>query len=486
MDWSLILQLAYILIVLLVCLRVIYDTNNITKTLSYLLLVVFVPFFGIIFYFSFGMNYRTRKIYSKKLFSNIKFERQLEVQLKHYTQKIIKNKGELLESNKRLIHLLFTEISSPLTNKNEVDVLLNGEQKFPEVFKAIEAAKYHIHIEYYIFTDDTIGRKIEALLIKKAKEGVKIKFMYDDFGSSSIRKSLVYRLRDAGIEAYPFYKVKLIYLANRMNYRNHRKIIVIDGRVGFVGGINVSDRYINNNNNIEPSTYWRDTHLKIQGPAVWYLQYLFLCDWNFCANCEIEPQAHLFPDLDTFETKSNIAVQIAASGPDSETPTILYSLLQAISLAEREIQITTPYFVPNESIMDALCIASMSGVKVKLLVPRSSDSRIVNAAASSYYEKLLQSGVEIYRYNKGFIHAKTMAIDDEIAIVGSANMDMRSFDLNFEVNAIVYDKGVNKQLKEAFNTDLKDADQIDLERWQTRTWYHELTEKVARLLSPLL
>ena len=478
-------QIIYIIVVAIVCLRVIYDTNHISKTLSYLLLVIFVPIFGIIFYFSFGVNYRNSKIYSKKLFSNIQFEEKLELQLQHYAKEIIKNKGDLLESNKKLIRLLFKDISSPLTNKNEVDVLLNGEMKFPEVFKALEAAKHHIHIEYYIFTEDIVGRKIEAILIKKAKEGVKVKFMYDDYGSSSIRKSLVYRLRAAGIEAYPFYKIKWIYLANRMNYRNHRKIIVIDGRVGFVGGINVSDTYTNDIKT-ESFKFWRDTHLKIHGPAVWYLQYLFLCDWNFCADCEIEPETDFFPDLDSFETTSNVAVQIAASGPDSKTPTILYSLLQAVSLAEEEILITTPYFVPNESIMDALCIAAMSGVKVKLLVPGTSDSKLVNAAASSYYEELLQSGVQIYRYTKGFVHSKTMVVDDEIAIVGSANLDLRSFDLNFEVNAIVYDKDVNKTLKEAFYNDLNDADEIDLKRWLDRAWYHELLEKMARLLSPLL
>ncbi|MBP1839744.1 cardiolipin synthase [Formosa algae] len=485
MDWLFIFQIVYLIIVGIVCLRVIYDTNHITKTLSYLLVVIFIPFIGIIFYFSFGVNYRNSRIYSKKLFSNIEFERKLELQLQHYAKQIIKNKGSLLESNKKLIRLLFKDISSPLTNKNEVDLLINGETKFPEVFKAIEAAKHHIHIEYYVFTEDVVGRKIEELLIKKAKEGVTVKFMYDDYGSSSIRKSLVYRLREAGIEAYPFYKIKLIYLANRMNYRNHRKIIVIDGRIGFVGGINVSDTYTNAIKT-KPFPFWRDTHLKIHGPAVWYLQYLFLCDWNFCADCSLEPEGNFFPDLDSFETQGNVAIQIAASGPDSETPTILYSLLQAISLAEEQILITTPYFVPNESIMDALCIAAMSGVSVKLLVPKVSDSNVVNAAASSYYEELLKSGVQIYRYTKGFIHSKTMAIDDEIAIVGSANMDMRSFDLNFEVNAIIYDKGVNKKLQDAFEDDLNDAEEIDLERWLDRSWYHELLEKLARLLSPLL
>ncbi|QDO95406.1 cardiolipin synthase [Formosa sediminum] len=478
-------EIIYIIVVLIVCLRIIYDTNNITKTLSYLLLVIFVPFFGIIFYFSFGVNYRNNKIYSKKLFSNIQFEKKLEIQLQNYAKQIIKNKGELLESNKKLIRLLFKDISSPLTNKNEVDLLINGESKFPEVFKALEAAKHHIHIEYYVFTEGETGRKIEEILVRKAKEGVTIKFMYDDYGSSSIRKSMVYRLREAGIEAYPFYKIKLIYLANRMNYRNHRKIIVIDGRVGFVGGINVSDTYTNTIQT-KPFPYWRDTHLKIHGPAVWYLQYLFLCDWNFCANCELEPDPHFFPDLESFKTTQNVAVQIAASGPDSETPTIMYALLQAISLAEDEILITTPYFVPNESIMDALCIASMSGVNVKLIVPHTSDSRIVNAAASSYYEELLKAGVEIYRYTKGFVHAKTVTIDHEISIVGSANMDMRSFDLNFEVNAVVYDKQINEQLRAAFYDDLESTDQIDLKRWQDRSWYHELFEKLARLLSPLL
>ncbi|WP_066217621.1 cardiolipin synthase [Formosa haliotis] len=485
MNWILISEIAYIILVLFVCLRIIYDTHHITKTLSYLLLVVFVPVFGMFFYFSFGINYRNRKMYSKKLFKNVKFERQLTVELRKYAREIISNKGDLLASNKKLVKLLLTEIASPLTNNNEVDLLINGEQKFPEVLKAIEAAKYHIHLEYYIFNNDKIGQQIEEALIKKAKEGVTVRFMYDDYGSSSIRKSLVLRLREAGIEAFPFYKIKLIYLANRMNYRNHRKIIVIDGRVGFVGGINVSDKYINSIET-EPFSYWRDTHLKIHGPAVWYLQYLFLCDWNFCADCSLEPSDHYFPELESFKTTDSIAVQIAASGPDSSTPTILYSLLQAISLADSEILITTPYFIPNESIMDALCIASMSGVKVKLLVPFTSDTNLVNAASRSYYLELLNAGVEIYRYKKGFVHAKTLTIDDEIAIVGSANLDLRSFDLNFEVNAIVYDRGINKALKEAYYNDLKDADKIELERWKQRSWYHGFIENLARLMSPLL
>jgi cardiolipin synthase len=320
-------------------------------------------------------------------------------------------------------------------------------------------------------------------MIAKAKEGIKVRFIYDDFGSKTIRKKLVPKLIENGVEAYPFLKVHFILLANRLNYRNHRKIIVIDGYTSFVGGINVSDRYINGNGE---QIYWRDTHLRIDGPGTQYLQYLFLCDWNFCSDSVLEPNRYFFPATPQKAAEENKIVQIAASGPDSESPTILFSTLQAINLATKEILITSPYFIPGESLLDALSISSLSGISVKLLVPGKSDSILVNSAARSYYNDLLKAGVEIYQYQKGFVHAKTMVTDKKVAIVGTANMDFRSFDLNFEVNAIVYDTEIASELSEIFYDDLKDAIRIDAEQWANRPLYRQLLEKAARLLSPLL
>lgn len=484
MNWLLVGEIAYVLILIFVCLRVIYDTRSTTKTLAYLLFATFVPFIGMIFYFFFGINYRHRKMYSKKLYQNDDLAAKFKQQLLSYSEQTYKENNPVVISNKELAFMVLKDSMSPLTANNSVKLLINGENKFPEVLSAIKNAKHHIHIEYYIYEADEIGTTIANALIEKAKEGVTVRFIYDDFGSRSIRKKMVSLLNDNGVKAFPFLKVHFMPFANRLNYRNHRKIIVIDGVTAFVGGINVSDKYINNPQHPE-QLYWRDTHLRIDGPGAQYLQYLFLCDWNFCADESLQPDTCFFP-ADQLSWTDNKIVQIAASGPDSESPTILFSILQAINLATEEILITSPYFIPGESLLDGLTIAALSGIKVKLLVPGKSDSILVNAAARSYYNDLLSAGVEIYRYQKGFMHAKTMVADKKIAIVGTANMDFRSFDLNFEVNAIVYDTGIANELSAVFYEDLKEALKISPELWAARPLYKRLLEKAARLLSPLL
>jgi cardiolipin synthase A/B len=321
-------------------------------------------------------------------------------------------------------------------------------------------------------------------LIKKAKEGVTVRFMYDAFGSKSIRRKMLKRLKDAGIKVFPFYKIFFIALANRINYRNHRKIIVVDGSIAFVGGINVADRYVNKGK--KQKLFWRDTHVRIEGPGVQYLQYIFLCDWNFCSKEIVPPNDRLFPDPAKLPAKGNKVVQIASSGPDSDVPTILFSILQGINLAEKEVLISTPYFIPGDSIIDAIQSAALGGVDIKLLVPYKSDSGLTNAAAKSHYTDLLKAGVQIYMYKKGFMHAKTMVVDRKVSVIGTANMDTRSFDLNFEVNAIVYDTEVSEELADVFFEDLKDAELIDPEAWYNRPVLTQLVEKTAGLLSPIL
>jgi len=485
-NWLLIAEIVYAIILGLVCLRIIYDTRSTTKTLAYLLFAVFVPVAGMIFYFFFGINYRHRKMYSKKLYENDDIANKFRQDLLQYSEQTLKENGAAILSNKELAFMVLNDSMSPLTAKNTLKLLINGEQKFPEVLAAIQSARHHIHIEYYIYEDDEIGNAIADALIEKAKAGVTVRFIYDDFGSRDIRKKLVPRLRTNGVLTYPFLKVHFILFANRLNYRNHRKIVVIDGITAFVGGINISDRYINGVQN-QQKLYWRDTHLRIDGPGAQYLQYLFICDWNFCSSDVLHPNKYFFPKPSGHKNgEANKVVQIAASGPDSESPTILFSILQAINLASKEILITSPYFIPGESLLDALTIASLSGISVKLLVPGVSDSILVNSAARSYYKDLLKAGVEIYQYQKGFVHAKTMVTDQKIAMIGTANMDFRSFDLNFEVNAIVYDKEIACQLTEVFYADIKEARKIDPILWDARPMYKQLLEKAARLLSPLL
>ncbi len=290
-------------------------------------------------------------------------------------------------------------------------------------------------------------------------------------------------MREAGIEAVPFYKINFVRLANRLNYRNHRKIIVIDGMVGYIGGINVSDRYINST---KSKLFWRDTHLKIVGSAVLNLQFTFLTDWNFCAKENIRFSNDYFPVNNMTIEYGNQFVQIVASGPDSDYPRIMYSLIQTILLAKKELLITTPYFIPTSSFLNAIKIAALSGVDVKLLIPGVSDSIIVNTTSQSFYQELLEAGVKIYKYNKGFIHAKTLVCDGVVSSIGSANLDIRSFDLNFEVNAVIYDTKIASQLVHQFAVDLESSEEITLERWSKRPLYIKLFEKVLHLFSALM
>jgi len=482
--WILLLEIFYTLVVIAACLRIIYDTRSTTKTLAYLMLTVFLPVGGIIIYFCVGTNYRKRKLYTKKIVKDEQMQQKITTEIYEASEKIWNTVPDGILKYQKLAHLLLNDGTSYLSGNNKVEILLNGEEKFPDVLRSLNEAKRHIHIEYYIYEDDEIGNAIAAVLMEKAKAGVTVRLIYDDFGSRSIRRNIIPELIEAGVQAYPFYKVLFIALANRLNYRNHRKIIVIDGCVGFTGGINVSDRYINTPANAGKQVFWRDTHVKISGTGVYYLQYLFICDWNFCSDEELGPQPGFFCEPDTKD--GGAILQIAASGPDSDNPTILFSLIQLIGMAEKEILITTPYFIPGESLLDALVVAALSGVKVKLLVPDKSDSAMVAAAARSFYGELLAVGVEIYQYQKGFIHAKTVVSDGQLSVIGTANMDNRSFELNFEVNCVIYDSVTAEKMTAIFNQDLEDSVQINPQEWEKRPLYKQLPEKLSRLFSPLL
>ena len=472
----------YTLFVVLVCINILLNTEMPSKALGYLLLVISFPIVGVIIYLSVGLNYRKKKLYQKKLVID-----QLEYpKLEEEVQTLSLNN---LHENKNKIGNFyqlasFSKDKSFTSNNNIATVLINGETKFPDLFESLKQAKHHIHIEYYIYENDTIGNQLAQILIDKVKEGVEVRFIYDDFGSRSIRKNIVRKLREAGVEAYPFYKIRLIMLANRMNYRNHRKIVVIDGTQGYIGGINVSDKYINNGD--KEKLHWRDTHLKIIGASVINLQSIFLADWNFCANQKIPYSTDYFPERNKTKEFGNHLVQIISSGPDSKYPKIKYTLIQAILSAKKEIFITTPYFIPDKSFLDAINIVALSGIEVKILLPSKSDSFIVNTTSQSNFQELLDVGVKIYNYDKGFIHAKTMICDQKIAIIGTANLDNRSFDLNFEINAIVYDEQIAQEQKIMFEKDLAFSTEIEQEKWAKRPLYKKVIERVLRLFSSLM
>lgn len=461
--------------------KILFENRNPAKTAAYLLLFFFLPLAGMVVYYFAGVNLRTKKRYRIKKYNDQVFFEAMKKKIYHRSGYVIEQHEPLMKDQTELVNLLLKDSLAELTDNNEVRLLINGEEKFAALLTALEAAKNHIHLEYYIVEDDAIANQIKDVLIRKSRQGVCVRFIYDDFGSKPIRKKYAAELKEAGVEIFPFYKTRFVNLANRINYRNHRKIVVIDGHTGFVGGINISDRYING---VDPNQeYWRDTHLKITGKAVQTLQLIFISDFNFCAEQEIDMSPPFFP---TVHTTSNQLVQVAASGPDSEQATLMLAYFTAIVNATRKVYITSPYLIPNESILTALKQSALSGLDVRLLAPERGDSKFVNAATQSFFPELLQAGVRIFLYKKGFVHAKTMVVDDSLAIVGTANMDIRSFDLNFEVNAFVYDAGINAQLEAAFMNDLKDSTEIDYDEWAKRSWLTLIAESLARLVTPVL
>lgn len=485
-DWLIYVEIIYLIILILISLRIIYDSHSTSKALAYLLLIFFVPLFGVLFYFSFGINYRKRKMFSKKLKADDVYGDGLNQRLQMIHQEFKRTDNLLMQQNHTLIRMLANEHmgESPLLVENEAEILKNGENFFPKLLEDLKNAKHHIHLEYYIYENDEIGNEIAEVLVQKAREGVEVRFIYDDFGSRTIRKTIVRKLKAAGVEAYPFNKIIWIALANRMNYRNHRKIVVIDGTIGYTGGINISDRY-DNRKKSDTGLFWRDTHLRMEGTGVYGLQHIFLCDWNFCSKQNLAISQEYFPIITSSPTKK-IPVQIISSGPDSDLPSILYSVLQAIHHSKSEILITTPYYIPDESLQQAIIMAAMSGKTVKMLIPGKSDSKMVKWASESYFEELLKVGVEIYRYQKGFVHAKTFVTDSGVSSIGTCNLDHRSFDLNFEVNAVIYDKDFANEMKAMFYEDCEQATRLDYKRWNKRPKWRRLKNSFLRLLSPLL
>ncbi len=485
-NFKLLSQLFFMAIIvtsIIVSLVILLENRNPIRASALILLLFTLPGIGLLIYFFLGRDYRKRKMFEAKKDSDRDIIRKLKEQIRSSSEELIKKNYDILGNKSLLAKMLLNDNYFGLTEHNQLNLLINGEQKFPQLFSALENAKEHIHIEYFIIENGFLFKQFKSILIKKRIEGVSIRIIYDDFGSRHLKNKSINELKKAGIEIYPFYKTYFPYMANRINYRNHRKIVVIDGKTGFIGGLNLSDKYTNNLSS-KKSFYWRDTHLKIEGPAVRYLQYIFLLDWQFSSDQTLLYNSLFFPNLKNNDNGK--LVQIISGGPDLLRETVMTAYFKAIVDAEKECYITTPYFIPSQGIITAIKQAALSGVDVRLLVPGKSDSWLLNSASNTYYYDLLSSGVKIFRYKKGFVHAKTIVIDNNLSIVGSANMDYRSFDYNFEVNAIIYDPDFNNEIKHQFLKDLEESEQITQEEWENCPLRVRLKESIARLLSPIL
>ena len=471
---------SYYLLVIGIAFGVILDNRNPAKTLAYLLVLLFVPVIGLVVYYMFGQNLRKQKLFSRKGIQDNAYVKQWEQKRIAAFQDTEEVAKRFLGEKIKVVNLLVNSERSVVTLRNQVEILFDGQNIFPRLFEDINKAKQHIHIEFYIIDDDVIGNELKALLIKKAKEGLEVRVCYDDVGSRKLPDRYINELKNAGVEVFPFMPVFWPYLTSKVNFRNHRKIVVIDGEIGYFGGINIADRYTNKNPNMR---YWRDTHLRINGDAVKYLQMQFMLNWKFVSGTVLPISETYYPELKVTDYHM---MQVVSSGPDSDWPSIMQAILMVINTAEDYIYITTPYFIPNDEVLTALQTAALSGVDVQLLIPAKGDSVIVQAASMSYLRQLLEAGVKVYMYNTGFLHSKTLVVDDIIASVGTTNMDNRSFDLNFEINAFCYDEELARQLREHFELDRAESSEMNLSRWKRRRRTKRITESFARMFAPLL
>lgn len=476
-----------------IILVVILGNRNPLKTIPWVVVLIFAPVVGLVFYFFFGQDLRRKRIISRRT-----YKRLMVYALPAHVRRSDAPVPAACQSLSTLLTNTSQAVSfygSRLTHYGD------GASKMTALLEEIEKARDHIHILYYIFCDDETGARLQQALIRKAKEGVKVRVLYDDVGCNGVKKEFFQQMRDAGAEVHALLHVRFPMLTDRVNYRNHRKIVVIDGTTGFVGGFNIGREYISKDPQFG---YWRDTHLKIKGEAAISLQIRFALDWNYATG------ENLFKDLSYFGDEAEAArkrlmgegnghiwpkdqadaeqvyMQIITSGPDTREPHIRNNYLELFHKAKRHIYIQTPYFIPDDAILSALKIAASSGVDVRLMIPCKPDHPFVYWATCSYAGELLDYGARCYVYENGFLHSKGVMVDGQVSCYGTANMDIRSFELNFEVNATIYDQKTTERLEKAFMDDLPHCREITREDYHSRRLWMRLKEQMCRLLSPLL
>lgn len=468
-----IVLVAYTVIAILAMITVLMEHRQPAKTIAWVLVLSFLPLVGIILYFFFGRRTRkNRNIWQKSLDqltkrSMIEFAEQKQL--------------ELSTDYQRLIQLFMNQnLALPFKN-NTAEVYVSGYDFFPALFATISKAKHHIHIVSYIIDDDPLGRLLRDTLIDKARKGVEIRFLFDDVGSWKTKNKFFEQMREEGIEVHPFMPVRFPAFTGKVNYRNHRKIIVIDGKVGFIGGMNFAQRYIKGNKNVK----WRDTHIKINGPAVYGLQRAFLIDW-FYADRTLITDRKYYPEIKITQP-NNCLIQIVTSSPTSVWEELEQGYIKILLSAKQYVYMETPYFLPTEPIFFAMRTAALSGIDVRLMVSLKTDSKLIQMASSSYLAQAVKAGVKVQCYKNGFNHSKLLVADDNVSSVGSANIDFRSFENNFEANAFFYDEEMAQRIKNIFLTDETECVLLeDIKEINQKSFLYRLWESVIRLLSPLL
>lgn len=449
---------------------------------AWLLLLYFIPLLGFIIYLLAGTDMHKRKMFrTKEVEDNIhEAIRRQEYSIRH---EMLQEESPVTAAYSDLIMYNLETSGAVLTSSNDVHIYTDGNEKFEALIQDIREAEHYIHIQYYIIKDDVLFNRIRDVLLEKVKEGVEVRILFDAMGCRSVKKSYWKALERAGIHTAEFFPAFFRRFNLRINYRNHRKIVVIDGRIGYVGGFNIGKEYIGLD---ERFGYWRDTHLRIAGEAAVALEIRFILDWNYAA------KENLFQDNRYFEVeplpaqKGTCDVQILSSGPDSELQNIKANYVSLIHKAEKSIYIQSPYFIPDESVMDALLMAVYSGIDVNIMIPCKPDHPFVYWATYSYIGDLVMAGAKCYTYNNGFLHSKGIVVDERVLCYGTANMDIRSFALNFEVNAIIYDAAQAEKMVAIFKEDLKQSRQITRQLYTSRSLKIRMKEQVCRLMSPVL
>lgn len=464
--------IAYAVIILGVIAVVVSENRNPVKSLAWVTVLLVVPAVGLLLYIFFGRNIQNKRIISRR---NRRKLKRLEVRSKAGTSKVRRSPAVMQH-----IKLVNSLQGSPLYEGNHIEIFNNGHDKFEALMRDIAGARKYINLEYYIFSDDSTGTRVAQALMERARAGVKVRIIYDSVGSFKTKGKFFRKMKEAGIEAYPFFEVVFPPFGTRVNWRNHRKIIIIDGTIGYVGGMNIADRYIDGGKNFP---MWRDLHLRVTGPGVAALQQSFAVDWNFMGQPLIEEEPG---NACEGATEQEAAIQLLTGGPVNQWMNLTLMFHKAISTASKLVYLQTPYFLPTEGLLHALQVASLSKVDVRIMLPRRSDSDMLRWASFSYIQECLRAGIKVYLYDKGMLHSKAVIIDDEFATVGSTNFDFRSFEHNFEANLLVYSKEFNARMRAQFIEDQRDCIRVNAATWRKRPYLEKGLESVMRLFAPIL
>ena len=465
----------YVAVIVGIMLTVLMDNRQPAKTIAWVLVLLFVPVVGIVLYIFFGQNTRKMKLISGRSLdqlskrSMLEFVEQRNLRMPEYFSSLVR---------------LFTNQSLSLPFKdNAVEFYTDGYQFFPALLQAIKGATNHIHLDTYIIADDPLGRLVSDALIAKAREGVEVRLIYDDVGCWRVPERFFDRMRQAGVKVRSFMPVQFPAFTSKVNYRNHRKVCVIDGTQGFIGGMNIALRYVKG---LHGGTLpWRDTHMRLRGSVVYALQRAFLVDWYFVDRTLINDHRY-YPPMPWHISNDSLA-QVVTSSPIAQWPDIMQGYVRILLEAKRYVYMETPYFLPTEPVLFAMRTAALAGVDVRLLIPRRSDARLIQLASMSYVTETLEAGVKVRLYEKGFNHSKLLVADDQISTCGSTNIDFRSFENNFEANVFFYDRQTALRIKDIYMRDEDCSINFSEAReLHHRPYMHRFVESLLRLLSPLL